>query len=86
MTPLLKVERVSRSFGHMTALAHAATRIGLGKPAGVVRAVDDISFELAEGEILGLVGESGIGQIDARTGRIRLNPGQCRNGQGSMGW
>ena len=38
--------------------------------SGVVRAVDDISFTVARGETLGLVGESGCGK--STTGRLLL--------------
>ena len=34
----------------------------LGKPIAYTKAVDDVSFKIAKGEILGLVGESGCGK------------------------
>jgi ABC-type oligopeptide transport system ATPase subunit len=42
----------------------------LSAPAGTVRAVDGVSFELTRGETLGLVGESGCGKTT--TGRCIL--------------
>jgi peptide/nickel transport system ATP-binding protein len=52
--PLLEVNRVSRDY-------RTPRKTLLGKP-GVFRAVDDVSFTLARGERLGLVGESGCGK------------------------
>ncbi len=41
---------------------------------GVVKAVDGISYELAEGETLGLVGESGCGKSVSALSLLRLIP------------
>ena len=40
--------------------------------AGVVHAVEDVSFSLAEGEMLGLVGESGSGKSTVANCILRL--------------
>ncbi len=37
-----------------------------------MRAVEDVSFELAEGEVLGLVGESGSGKTTIGQAILRL--------------
>ena len=50
---------------------------------GALRAVDDISFQLAPGEILGLVGESGAGKSLTGTAIIGLleSPGYISGGE-----
>ena len=46
-------------------------------PDGLVKAVDDVSFELQKGEILALVGESGCGKsvtVQTIMGLIKVPP------------
>jgi oligopeptide/dipeptide ABC transporter ATP-binding protein len=50
----------------------------LGREAGSVRAVDDVSLELRKGEVLGLVGESGSGKTTL--GRTVLGLAQATAG------
>jgi len=44
----------------------------LSRPIGQVKAVDDISFDIKEGEILGVVGESGCGKTTVGRMTLRL--------------
>ncbi|MEO8573144.1 MAG: ABC transporter ATP-binding protein [Pyrinomonadaceae bacterium] len=67
MTHLLAVENLQ---------THFPTR------AGLVRAVDDVSFHIDEGELLGLVGESGSGKSITALSILRLisAPGKIAGG------
>jgi oligopeptide/dipeptide ABC transporter ATP-binding protein len=62
--PLLRVTGLTKYF--------PVTRGVLGKVVGQVRAVDDVSFDLASGETLGLVGESGCGKTTTGRAILRL--------------
>jgi peptide/nickel transport system ATP-binding protein len=53
-------------------------RVHYDMPGGHVRAVDDVSFKLARGETLGLVGESACGKTTVGLSILRLLP---RNGR-----
>jgi oligopeptide/dipeptide ABC transporter ATP-binding protein len=66
VTPLLAAERLVRDF--------SLPRAGWGRPAGRLRAVDDVSFALEPGETLGLVGESGCGKTTVGRLVLRLLP------------
>jgi peptide/nickel transport system ATP-binding protein len=48
--------------------------VEFASPGGPLRAVDGVSFELDEGEVLGLVGESGSGKTVTCRALIRLLP------------
>jgi oligopeptide/dipeptide ABC transporter ATP-binding protein len=62
--PLLEVRGLVKHF--------PIRRGAFGRVTGAVRAVDDISFSIAPGEVLGLVGESGCGKTTAGRCVLRL--------------
>lgn len=62
--PVFSVRGLSVSFPSRKGL--------LGRPARYTRAVDDISFDIYEGETLGLVGESGCGKTTLGRALLQL--------------
>lgn len=63
-TPLLSVENLKVYF--------PAKKSFLGKVQSYIKAVDDVSFDIYEGETLGLVGESGCGKSTLGRAILRL--------------
>ena len=68
MTVLVRVERLSKRF--------PVRRRGIlgGRVVGQVSAVDDVSFDVAAGEALALVGESGCGKTTTARSMLHLVP------------
>ncbi|MBK7172125.1 MAG: ABC transporter ATP-binding protein [Bacteroidales bacterium] len=62
--PLLKAVRISTHF--------KSSRSLFGKKPDIVKAVDEVSFEVYQGETLGLVGESGCGKTTLGRTLLRL--------------
>jgi peptide/nickel transport system ATP-binding protein len=62
-------------------------RVRYHTPRGTVKAVEDVSFSLREGEKLGLVGESGSGKSTIALALMRLirQPGQIEGGEVLLG-
>ena len=74
--PLLALDNVTKHF--------VVRRSLLGVPTAVVRAVDGVSFGVAAGETLALVGESGCGK--STVGRLALRLIEPTAGTRALRW
>lgn len=68
--PVLEVSHLKKHYGIGRGILGALRSV----PEQVVRAIDDVSFDLKRGEILGLVGESGSGKSTTALSILGLIP------------
>ena len=63
MKPILTVSNLSKDFiKPLDLIAKFLNKVGQDNKEEVVHAVDDVSFTVQRGEIVGIVGESGCGK------------------------
>ncbi|MCH9000649.1 MAG: ABC transporter ATP-binding protein [Proteobacteria bacterium] len=67
----------------MTLLKVEHLTLGFDTDEGRITAIDDVSFELESGEVMGLVGESGSGKSVTAKSLMKLNPDNAVYGPNS---
>ena len=80
----LAVETAAKGIGPQSVLSVQGLSVQFGPQGSAVYAVNDVSFELAEGESLAIVGESGSGKsvtVQTLMGLIRKPPGRVTAGR-----